>query len=443
LEGSLGRNGVVWLTAVVIAAVFAWTFRLLIQHGTNVLLAVGLVLLAVSASMIHFLARPHVMSWLFTLAWFWILDSSERDCLEGQAGSSERRLWLLPLLMLAWVNVHGGFLVGIVLLGIFSLGALWNWFRARLGRIEELVQKFASVKRAQSLVFVGLLSLLASLVNPHGWKLYAHVQSYLSNRFLMDHIDEFQSPNFHGVAQKCFALLILIAMAALAVRGRKLRMSQGLTVLFAVYAGLYASRNIPVSAVLLVIIVGPLLWGTKTAELRSDEQPRGAAFTRFMARMTAIETGQRGHLWAAVALLTTLLIAMNGGRVGANLLMDAHFDPKRMPVAAVNYLEHSGVKGPVLSPDYWGGYLIYRLAPKTQVVVDDRHDLYGEAFFKSYLKMIRVEPGWEDFLRDHSSGCLLLPKDSPLAQVLIENHAWKPVYVDDLAIVFVRSSVNQ
>jgi hypothetical protein len=54
---------------------FAWTFRLLLRRGTNVLVALMLVLLAASAAMIHFLARPHVVSWLFTVVWFWILES--------------------------------------------------------------------------------------------------------------------------------------------------------------------------------------------------------------------------------------------------------------------------------------------------------------------------------------------------------------------------------
>src|SRR6202034_406853 len=116
LEATLGLNGVVWLTALVIAAVFAWTFRLLIARGTNVLVALALVLLAVAGSMIHFLARPHVVSWLLTLAWFFILDSSERDDFAGGGGPGRPWIRALPLLMLVWVNVHGGFLVGFVLL---------------------------------------------------------------------------------------------------------------------------------------------------------------------------------------------------------------------------------------------------------------------------------------------------------------------------------------
>ena len=118
-----GLNGVVWLTAVVIAAVFAWMFRLLIARGTNLLVALVLVLLALSASTIHFLARPHVVSWLFTLAWFWILDCIGAGLFQRARRHRERWLWALPLLMLVWVNVHGGFLVGFVLLGIFLVGS--------------------------------------------------------------------------------------------------------------------------------------------------------------------------------------------------------------------------------------------------------------------------------------------------------------------------------
>ncbi len=426
LEATLGLNGVVWLTAVLIAGVFGWMFRLLVARGANMLVALALVLLALSASMIHFLARPHVVSWLFTLAWFWILDSSERDSFCAQDEQGMRWLWALPLLMLVWVNVHGGFLVGFVLWGSFLLSALWTWFGAKPGRIEELLQKRAAANRVRNLAWVGLLSAAASLVNPYGWKLHSHIYTYLSSRFLMDHIDEFQSPNFHGVAQRCFLVLLLVALAVLTVRGREVRMSEGLTVLFAVYAGLYASRNIPVSSILLVMVVGPLV-------------PAAGLARGFFQRMGVVEAELRGHLWPVLGIVVTFAIAVNGGRLGSSHRMDAHFDAKRMPVEAVNYLETHEPQGPVLSLDSWGGYLIYRLYPKTQVVVDDRHDLYGEDFLKSYLKMVRVEPGWEDFLREHASSCVLLPAHAPLTLVLTQSGAWKVIYADDVAVIFVRS----
>jgi len=428
LESALGLNGVVWLTAVVIAAVFAWMFRLLISRGANVLVALALLLLAVSASMIHFLARPHVVSWLFTLAWFWILDSSERDCFEGLSGESGRRLWALPLLMLLWVNVHGGFLVGFALLGIFWLAALWAWLRASENRIEEILRKTAAGNRVRNLTWVGLLSVAASLANPYGWKLHWHIYSYLTNRFLMDHIDEFQSPNFHGIAQKCFLVLLLITLAVLAARRRQLPVSAGLTVLFAVYAGLYASRNVPVSSMLLVLAIGPLV-------------PAAGLVRGFFQRMNAVEAGLRAHVWPVLAIIITLAIAANGGRVGTRQWMDAHFNPERMPVGAADYLEKSQLHGPVLSPDYWGGYLIYRSYPQIRVVVDDRHDLYGAEFFKSYLKLLRGERDWENFLRTHQTSSVLLPRDAALANILVGAMGWRQVYADDVAIAFVRDKV--
>lgn len=426
LEASLGLNGVVWLTAVVIASVFSLLFRLLTRRGTHIGVAVILVLLAVSASMIHFLARPHVVSWLFTLIWFAILDGSEQPASPGgeRAWSAQRRLWILPVLMLVWVNVHGGFLVGFVLLAIFWLGAAWSWLTANHTRIEDALRKIAARQRALDLALAGALSAAASFVNPYGWNLYRHIYGYLSDRFLMDHIDEFRSPDFHGAAQKCFLALLLVTLAVLAARGRELRLSAVLTILFAVYTGLYASRNIPVSSLLLVMVIGPLTvvpWGERLSE-----------------KMTAVECSLRGHLWPIIATVLTFLIAANGGRIGSQSLMDAHFDPKRMPVAAVDFLTQRGGDGTVLTTDFWGGYVIYRMYPQVRVVVDDRHDLYGEKFFKSYLKMERVEPGWEEFLRDHPATYVILPRESALTTMLLATGKRKQLYGDDVAIVLDR-----
>jgi hypothetical protein len=423
LDSWFGLNGVVWFTSVLIAAVFASTFRLLIVRGTNLIVAVVLVLLAISASMIHFFSRPHVVSWLFILAWFSILDSTERASLEGR-DSASRWLWLLPISMLIWVNVHGGFLFGFAFLAVFWVGCFWIWFRSDPNRIEESFQKIAAGRRLRSLTWISVLSALASLVNPYGWKLHRHIYSYLSNRFLMDHIEEFQSPNFHGVAQKCFLLLLLIAIAGLAAHGRKLRVSELLLTLFATYAGLLASRNIPVSSILLALLVGPLL--------------PGVDFSGIVRRASTVDARMRGHLWPVVACVVLLLIAANKGRVGSTQVMNAHFDPKRMPVEAVHDLEAKGLQGPVLTPDSWGGYLIYQLYPKVPIVIDDRHDFYGEQTLKSYLRMIRVEPGWEEFLNQHNVSTAVLPATSPLAVVLGQTPGWKMVHSDDVAATFVR-----
>jgi hypothetical protein len=453
LESSAGLNGVVLLTALIIAVSFSWTFRLLLTRGTNVLVALILVLLAASASMIHFLARPHVVSWLFTVAWFCILESGERSCIglnsrsSGDSATEEQRAWpwwVLPLLMLVWVNVHGGFLVGFALLAIYWISAIWRWFSLKGDGFDDVLLKIRIGRRVRALTQAGILSALATLVNPYGFKLHVHIFRYLSNRFLMDHIDEFQSPNFHYVAQKCFAGLLLLTLLGLVAKKGEIGTSEALLVLFTVYSGLYASRNIPVSSLLLILVIGPWLSEgmERLADRRAMFRQRALPPATFLERMGAIESSLHGHLWPIAAVALTCWIAAHGDKLGPTQLMGAHFDPKRFPAAAVSYLEKQNVQGPLVSPDSWGGYLIYRLYPRVRVVVDDRHDFYGEEFLKSYLKMVRVEPGWEDFLQQHPAYCAVVPKDSALANILAETTGWKRIYSDDVAVAFVRAPAS-
>jgi hypothetical protein len=241
----------------------------------------------------------------------------------------------------------------------------------------------------------------------------------------MDHIEEFQSPNFHQLAPRCFLALLLVTFAALAIRKRALKASEFLLLLFAIYAGLFASRNIPVASILLVLVVGPLL-------------PPIPVFSKFSKRMTSVDSTLRGHVWLISAVLFVLLVDFNGGRLARKVLANAHFDATRLPVAALEQLEALRISDPVLTPDSWGGYVIYRLYPRNKIVLDDRHDLYGDQVLASYLKMYRAQPGWDDFLRDHNVTCVLMPRNAAISAMLSQTPGWKSVYSDDLAILFVK-----
>jgi len=449
LDKVAGLNGVVFFTASVIALTFSWTLRLLLRRGTNFPVALALVLLAASAAMIHFFARPHVVSWLFTVLWFSILDSYERNGDSSSTVRDQYGLWLLPPLMVLWVNTHGGFLLGLVLLGIYWLSAIWQWFTLKEDRFEDVLQKIRAGKRARNLALVGVISTLVTLANPYGWKLHIHIYHYLSNGFLMDHIDEFQSPNFHGIAQKCFAVLLLLSLIALATKRRsagEIRLSAPLVTLFATYSGLYASRNIPLSSLLMILVMGPWLSdGAHSLFERFSKwrmMPQGASAATFLQRMQRIDLSLHGHLWCLAAIVLTCWIAFHGGKLGTAPLMDAHFDSKRFPTGAVNYLEAHQLQGPVFAPDYWGGYFIYRLYPQIKLSIDDRHDLYGEAFLKSYLKLMHAEPGWQDFLEQYPVRYVVVPVESAPANLLAESRGWQRVYGDNVAVIFANTRIS-
>jgi hypothetical protein len=117
--------------------------------------------------------------------------------------------------------------------------------------------------------------------------------------------------------------------------------------------------------------------------------------------------------------------------------MTAHFDPNKFPAAALDYLQLQQVPGPILAPDNWGGYLIYRLYPIRKVILDDRHDFYGEKFLKSYLAFIHAESDWRRFLQQHPPGCIVVPQNSPAASILAESPNWQMVYRDKTSAIFL------
>ena len=433
----MGLNGVVFFTALIIALTFALTLRLCLQRGADLPVTALLLALSLGVSMIHLFARPHVLSWLFTVIWFQLLDSSE----SANLAASPRRLWYLPALMLLWVNVHGGFVLGFALLGLYLLSAAIRYYRSRDGEESRSL-----AQRSKTLGIVTVASLAASLINPYGYELHVHVYRYLTSRWLMNHIDEFLSPNFHGVAQQCFVAILLITIVALAAAHNKPSLSRVLVLLLATYSGLYAARSLPVSSLLFTLIVAPL-WTQALTDARENENLslRLRAFVsrwqEFTGRVRNVELGFRGHLWPAAAVFLGVLVCAHQGRLGTTQWMHAHFDPKHIPVQATDTIVERGIREPIFAPDSWGGYLIYRLYPENRIFVDDRHDFYGVDFLRDYLKAIRLTPDWDKFLNEKHVNWALLPAGSALANMLEETTQWNVVYRDGTAVLLERKQL--
>ena len=208
MDRAAGLNGVSWFAGVVVIGVFCWIFRALVARGTQILCALILTLLAAATSMNHLLARPHILSWLFSLVYFLILDATDK----GDATKTERRrLWLLPVIMILWVNLHGGFVVGLMLIGVYWVSSIVPPLEGGEPRV------FALRARTKQLTWIGIACAGVTLVNPYGWRLHASIYTYLTNPFYAAHVGEMQSPDFHGLAQQCF---LVITCAAYAGTGR-------------------------------------------------------------------------------------------------------------------------------------------------------------------------------------------------------------------------------
>jgi hypothetical protein len=182
---------------------------------------------------------------------------------------------------------------------------------------------------------------------------------------------------------------------------------------------------------LLMMLAAPLF--TRGAAVRAGVLLR-------MKRWQAAEIQSRIPLWPVIAVVLAGFVCVHGGYLLGKHVMDARFDPARLPVHAVEYLEKQGIHEPIFSLDSWGGYFIFRLYPGEKVFVDDRHDFYGDDFIREYLKVIHLEAGWQQALNHWGVNLVVMPPGAKLSEALAHSTGWKAVFENTTATVFRRVS---
>lgn len=416
-----GLNGVVLFSAALIAFTFGLLFTFTLRRSGNLVTAALMAVLAGAAAGIHMLARPHVVTWLFTVLWVELL-------FRHRAGKRAALLWMLPI-MLVWVNVHGGFVFGFMLLGVFVVGAAIHCFSSP-HEVRRAARRYLT-----DLLAISAACFLASFATPYGYKLHIHVISYLSNSWLMDHIGEFMAPNFHEPAALWFEIMVLVTLVAALLPGKKIQVTDVLLCLFCIHAGLYAARNIPLAAIVLAMVVSTwLAESVRSASAACDASwvhRMAAEIEDFSAPFARLQTELRGHLLPVAATVAFVLIALHGGKLGSWRVLNAHFDPERLPVQAAEFIAAQGIHDSMFNTDDFSGYLIYRLHPGFRVFFDDRHDFYGPDFIRSF----RMDANWRAVIDRYRIRYVLVRKDSEVATLLRESKAWKPIYQDNLAVI--------
>jgi hypothetical protein len=371
-----GLRGVVLLYLFLIAfASWLW-MRLQWIYGGSFGLAALFAAPLLTTVQLHWLARPHVFGWVcLLLALYW----TERG----------RYVWLLPLAVL-WANLHGSFILLPALLisyGFRDRNA-WLW----------------SVATAA-----------ATLLNPYGWHVHAHIWTYLRNHELLDRVAEFQTFNFHseGATQVMLALMLVMAGAVCSVQAG--RWPHALWMLGLVILGLRSARGLPV----LALAGLPMANAALSAALALRWPKQFAYFARLRAWDRHI------HGAATAALLT---IAFGLAALGSS----AEFPRTQFPVDAIAHVPDTAR---LLAPDAYGGYLIYR---GRQVYFDGRSDYYGAEFMKEYVKLVEVRPGYRDILTKYGFTHALLPVRYSLVEALTAQ-GWTELYRDEVSVVLRRN----
>ncbi|MDQ2901172.1 MAG: hypothetical protein M3Y07_15445 [Acidobacteriota bacterium] len=413
-----GLKGVVLVSGIAIAACVTVLFRHMIWRGANVMAALVVTLLAMDASNLHYLARPHVFTLLLLAVSAWIVDLDRRR--------ETPWLWGLVPIAALWANLHGGFLALFVLLGGLMLDALAA-NRRRLWRYACITFACAA----------------ATLLNPYGWRLHAHIARYLTSDWILRSVAEFQSPAFRSEGLIYFEIMLLAGLALTTVLVTKKRYYEALLLLFWSQAALRSVRHVPLYVLVGAPILaseGTVLWNRLVAfrDRRSILGILRDVFDDFPRHC------RRTSPWPVV-----LCVILALGWFAQDWPKD--FPDVKFPVAALerNYALLSGSlrektrdHARLLTSDQWGDYLIYRIYPYRRafgVFIDGRSDFYGERIGKDYLDLMNAQAGWRGIMKRYDFNVALVPVNWPLSELLKGDSGWRASYHDALGTIFERT----
>lgn len=386
-----------WAGPVLLAAFGAASaFALLVQALGRRFAAVHAVLVGMAAVLVslpHLLVRPHLLALPVMVAW-----------VRGLADAADARrapsLWWLALLAL-WANLHGSFVLGLVLVAPFALDALWH---------APSHQRIALALRWAAF---GLGALAACCLTPYGWHSLLAARQILGLGDALALIPEWQPADFAKPGPFELGLLVMLALALW--RGITLPPPRVLLLVGLLHMALSHNRNTEVFALLAPLVLAAPL----AAQLRAMPSAPAAPRARRMGSAGVVAL-------AAFAVL---------GFVASH-----HFAPvaTQTPVAAVDLLQARKAARILHNPGF-GGYLITRGVP---VFMDGRAELYGEALVVETLNALDLKTagGFLALLDRYRIDATLLRPETPAVGLLDRLDGWRRAYTDDFAVIHVRDA---
>jgi len=403
-----GLYGLCVVAALVIATTFALLHRQLLRETGNHAVAIFVVLIAAWAACSHWLARPHVFSFLLAVLWGDALRRFDRS------GSARRLAIVLGLLTLLWVNLHGGYLAGFITLGAYWLGAVIELMLARTDRT-----RWGAVRRKlNALTGVALLCGVVSLLNPNGYHLHVHNLQFLRSDYLTNWLIEYASTDFHSPDSRGFLAWLALTFLTLTLVRPRLSPASAILLIAWTYFGLYLGRNIP----LLAIFTAPIL----ATALAEASPPWVRHFSDQLG-----ETSQESRAWLLVGVVTVVAVAV--------IPRPTTMPPDKWPVDAVDYIQHhpERFKGNMFNQYVWGGYLMQAL-PDHRTFIDGRTDFFGEALIRQFDDTTALRTNWLQAIQQYNVTWTLLPTDHRVNLALALLPDWECVHSNKVATIYCK-----
>jgi hypothetical protein len=369
--------------------------------------------------------RPHLFTFLFFALFLYLL-------LGFKYFGETRRLWMIPLVMVFWTNMHGGFFIGLMLVWLFILG---EWFTDYLAGNAEPLKR----RRLKLLTLTGVAALLATLANPEFIRHWLYPFQAIGMESSQGMIEEWRSPDFHQLIFAYWLVVVTLFFAAMIYAPRKPDATELIVPLVFVAGAFLARRNIPLAALAMAPFVAVYL---KAGLMDS--------LTRFVARFRRARPGSASGIRARASQpLGKHEYAMNWFLVLLTLVSLILIYPERqkviaaslntiIPIKATDFIQREGIKGRMFNTYHYGGYLIYRMYPQQLVFIDPRTAMYGDAFFKETLTIYQGGSQWRSRFDRYGIDYVICESEAPLRQLLLQEGKFHLVFDDGQHSVLLR-----
>lgn len=360
-----------------------------------------MVLLPVAA--MCFTLRPQLLGYCFLLITL--------ICLEHFRQGHRKALLLLPPMFFLWVNIHGSFVLGFMVLGLY-----WASGLVELSRGGMHTQRW-TVRDRICLELTALFCVVVLPITPYGSRLamvpFTYAFALPDN---MAHIQEWQPLNFTLWEAKILLILLLAFVISQICLRLEYRLEELVLFLFISYLTFVHSRF----AIIYAIVFGPLAAGIIARWMR----PYDPKLDKYAVNALVILGALGAFAWF----------------LPSRTALQEHI-ASEYPVKAVNYLRNHSLPNRMFNEYSFGGYLVWTRAPGHKVFIDGRGDVYERAgVFSAYMDVVNVKADALAVLQSYQIDSCLVRRDSPIGTLLSGSPNWSQVYKDQLSVIFVRKT---
>lgn len=393
-----GLAGIIALSAFLLASAFTLLYSDLSARINLRLPVLLLVAWGALATSLNWAARPHLISMLLLALWLTWADRLRRG--------ENIPLWYFPALMIFWVNAHGEFIAGMLVLLAYSVG--WA--------VDYLLGEPAADLTTGKRIWLALIfSAAASLLNPSGIAPWFDLLGFVNNRYLMSRMIEANPPNFQLPELRVVFLLILFSIFLLAAKRERVSAGQAILLTGFTALCLMAFRNIHLYGIVAPFVLAETLEDARKIPL----------LNRLESSLRRVERQISGVGWIVASTLLLGAFAISNPAL-------YQFSPETFPVDAANWLEKNPPPGNMFNDLNWGGYLEWRL--NRPAFADSVADKTGEVTLE-YETVITLADGWQNIVERYEIQWVVVRNATPLAETLKNEYGWKVLYQDETAIV--------